>query len=141
MDMFEFTNHFYSEEFGKDDKFFEPYIEFLPQNVSKTRYSHPYSYDPFLIFFNDRAKKKANNTIYTDRLLQWDYEKHNELCEKHFGNRGERWDKRSPSDIEDFLIDYLGKNVILVANIQYVHLGSGFPLWRLDFYEAPEGEK
>ena len=112
----------------------QEYHQFLLENVRKTKISHPYGYDPFLVFFNEEAKKQAQDTIYTDRLYQWDYAKHDELCKKHFGNVSQYWDTRSPKKIEAFLSDWTGKKVVLIANIQYVNLSSGYPVWRLDFY-------
>ena len=111
------------------------YQEFLPENIVKQKHKYPYTYSPFLIFFNEKADKEGTNTIYTDRLLQWDYEKHNRLCRKHFGNEGQLWEKRDPKKIEAFLCDWIGKKIVLVVDIQYVNLSNGFPLWRFDFYE------
>lgn len=112
------------------------YQEFLPQNIAKPQASYPYTYDPFLIFFNEEAKKEATDSIYTDRLLQWDWEKHNKLCRKHFGNEGQYWSQRDPKKIEAFLCDWTGKRIVLVANIQCVNVSNGYPLWRLDFYSV-----
>lgn len=109
------------------------YHEFLFTRVKKTIHSHPYNYDPFLIYINEEAKEHTSS-IYTDRLLQWDRDKHNRLCEKHFGDKGQYWNKRDPKKIEAFLSDWYDKKVILVANIQYVNVSNGFPYWRLDFY-------
>ncbi len=122
-------------ESQKDPNIPDQYQKFLPENIVKDRYSHPYSYDPFLIYFNNKADKEVTDTIYTDRLLMWDYEKHNLLCEKHFGNKGQLWENRGYKKIESFLSDWTGKKIVLVANIQYVNLSNGYPLWRLDYYE------
>lgn len=114
------------------------YQKFLPENLKKGRYAYPYTYDPFLIFFNEKATQGATGTIYTDRLLQWDYEKHNLLCKKHFGNEGQYWHDREAKKIEAFLCDWTGKKIVLVANIQYVNMSSGYPQWRFDYYEVEE---
>ncbi len=122
----------------------DQYQKFLPENIKKGRYAYPYSYDSFLIYFNDKAKKEASSTIYTDRLLQWDYAKHNLLCKRHFGNEGQHWNDRDAKKIEQFLCDWTGKKIVLVANIQCVNKSSGYPVWRLDYYEAeklPDKEK
>lgn len=34
---------------------------------------------------------KPNNTVYSDRLYQWDYKKYNELCRKHWGENTEEY--------------------------------------------------
>ncbi len=113
----------------------EQYREFLPQNITKSKISHPYTYSPFLIFFDEKVKKEATDTIYSDRLLQWDYEKHNRLCKKHFGNDGQMWHERDSKKIAAFLSDWTNKDIVLIANIQYVNMSSGFPVWRFDFCE------
>jgi hypothetical protein len=88
-----------------------------------------------MVFFNTEAEGVATGTIYSDRLLQWDYDKHNRLCRKHFGNEGQLWADRDPKKIEAFLCDWTGKEIVLIANIQYVNISSGFPLWRFDYRE------
>ena len=112
----------------------DQYQEFLPENIKKGRHDYPYSYEPFLIYFNEKAKEPTDS-IYTDRLLQWDYAKHNLLCKKHFGDEGQRWNSRDAEKIQAFLCDWTGKKIVLVANIQYVNISNGYPVWRLDFHE------
>jgi len=46
------------------------------------------------------------------------------------------WDNRDSKNIESFLSDFFDKKVILVANIQYVNVSNGFPVWRFDFYDV-----
>jgi hypothetical protein len=113
------------------------YEEFLPHNIKKSHYAYPYNYDSFLNFFNDDAEEVATGTIYTDRLRQWDWDKHNLLCKKHFGNEGHYWQDRDPKAIEKFLCDWTEKKMVLVAVIQCVDVSNGFPHWRLDYYEIP----
>lgn len=104
----------------------------------RTKQSHPYSYDPITLYRDFDAK--PTGTIYTDRLLQWDIAKHNTLCEKHFGNRGQDWDGRSPKLIEAFLRDWCeDQGLQLCAVIEYCNVATGYPTWRLDYaqQEAP----
>ena len=134
----DFGNEFYfsidgisHKRAGVPDK----YQEFLPENITRDRMSYPYSYDPFLIYWNEETEGiECNNSIYTDRLSGWDYNKLRSLSQKHFGEQGDYWNNRSPEKIEAFLSEWTGKKVTLIANIQYVHLSNGFPLCRLDFY-------
>ena len=88
--------------FGSDEKqdiVPDAYAEFLPAMDKKTQADYPYSYDPFLIYFNENAKEEATSTIYSDRLTMWNWDKHNRLCEKHFGNKGQLWNYRDPKKI------------------------------------------
>lgn len=112
----------------------ECYQEFLPENIEKDRYTYPYTYSPFIVYLNTESEKPADNSLYTDRFLMWDWDKHNRLCKKHFGNDGQMWHDRDHEKIQAFLCDWLERDVVLVANIQYVNLSSGYPLWRLDFH-------
>ena len=108
--------------------------DYLPQpRPIRTVTAHPHSHDPFYNW--KRTDVKANGSVYTDRLLQWDWDKHNCLSEKHFGDRAQvLWGQRDPAKVEAFLRDWNEDlELVLVAIIQYVNHASGFPLWRLDY--------
>jgi hypothetical protein len=99
--------------------------------VERTKEMYPYSYDGFVIW---RTEGKANDTIYSDRLLQWDFAKHDRLCMKHFGNKGQYWSDRPPEKIEAFLRDWCDNPKLkLIFIMQYCNVSSGFPCWRFDF--------
>lgn len=101
----------------------------------RTKQTHPYSYDPITQYRNPAVE--PNGTIYTDRLLQWDFKKHDVLCEKHFGNRGQHWEGRSPKKIEAFLRDWCDDTGLhLCAVIEYCNVATGYPTWRLDYHRA-----
>lgn len=105
----------------------------------RTKLTHPYSYDPIIIWV---GAIEANNTVYTDRLYQWDHVKHDTLCQKHFGNRGQYWGSRTPTQIEAFLRDYLGHPTLALCRItEHCHQATGYPLWRFDYYleESKDG--
>lgn len=103
--------------------------------LNRTKFTHPYNYDPILQWHNRNGE--PNGTVYTDRLLQWDYAKHNDLCEKHFGNKAQYWDNRDPVKVEAFLRDYLNApDLILCAITEHCNQATGFPLWRLDYQKV-----
>lgn len=81
-------------------------------------------------------KETATDTVYSDRLYQWDYKKHNELCQKHFGNEGQSWSSRKPKLIEAFLTDYIGKKIVLCRIEQHENQSTGYPVWRFDYKAA-----
>ena len=120
----------------EDSRIPERYQEFIPGNQEKTKSEYPYSYDPYFIYFNEEAKVEPTGTIYTDRMLHQDWDKHNELCRKHFGNEGQYWHDREHKKIQAFLSDWVGKPVILIANIQYCNISNGYPHWRFDLAYA-----
>ena len=109
------------------------YFDEYGKPCKKTKMTHPYNYDAFVIW-ESVNKDKANNTIYTDNLLHWDYDKHNKLCEKHFGNKGQLWADRKPEKIEKFLRDWTeDEKLELVRVMEHCNQATGYPLWRFDF--------
>ena len=92
-----------------------------------------FSYDP--VAFDNGMK--STGSVWSDRMLQWDYNKHNELCQKHFGDKGQIWEGRSPDQIELFLRDYLEKpNLILCRVIEEVNSANGHPVWCFTYTEG-----
>ena len=75
----------------------------------------------------------GTDTIYSDRLYQWDSSKYNQLCKKHFGNEGQSFFGRETSKIQDFLSEYLGKNIEICRIEQLENQSNGYPYWRFDF--------
>ncbi len=82
-------------------KFIQPrgYVDEHGKPIRRTPHSHRYSYDGFVVCYRDG---KATGTAYSDRILHWDYEKHNRLCKKHFGDDGQYWRDRQPEKVEAF---------------------------------------
>ncbi len=101
--------------------------------VTKTKLSHPYSYDGF-VQWRGGENDEASSTIYSDRLLLWDREKYNKLSVKHFGNEGQYWDNRNPKIIEAFLQDWTDNEELkLILVMEYCNVSSGYPVWRFDY--------
>jgi len=101
--------------------------------VKRTKQTHPYSYDGF-VQWRGGKNNEATSTIYSDRLLQWDFAKHDELCQKHFGNKGQYWNNREPEKIEAFLRDWVDdQNLKLILVMEYCNVSNGYPCWRFDF--------
>lgn len=113
--------------------FYSGYEDEFGNQVKKTKQTHPYSYDGFVTYRNGR-NEDANGTVYTDRLLQWDYEKTRELMKKHFGNTSDYWNQIKPKKIESFLQERLNDPTIkLVLIMEYCNVSNGYPLWRFDY--------
>lgn len=72
-------------------------------------------------------------SAYTDRLLSWDYDKHNACTMEVWGNQAQYWDDRKPADIERFITAYYGRPCRLLGKVRYTNQSSGFPVWRLDW--------
>lgn len=113
-------------------------IDFDPNR--RTKQSHPYNYDPIVTFRSNEVK--ANGSVYTDRLLGWDYKKHNDLCQKHWCNEGQYWADRSPESIEAFLRDWMEDPELVLCEVQeHCNQSSGFPLWFFSFNSPKVGVK
>lgn len=110
------------------------YVDEHGEPVTRTKRTHPYSYDGF-VQWDNRHLVRANGTVYSDRLYQWDSKKYNKLCEKYWGNQGQYFSGRSPEKIEDFLSDYFGHLVKLAMIMEYCNQDSGYPVWRFDYQE------
>ena len=107
--------------------FFSMFADWNGDPIERTPHEFPYSYDAYVI-----SKKSDNykHCVYSDRLLQWNYDKHNELCLKHFGNEGQYWSDRSDDKIEAFLRDYLDKPELeLVGIMNGCNVSNGYPYW------------
>jgi len=87
--------------------------------------------DEIILFENDSVK--SNHTVYSDRLYQWDWEKYNSIRKKIFNDESQYFDGLNPKDIERFLIEYLGKELVLVRVQKYINKSNGFPYWRFDY--------
>ena len=55
-----------------DEVYYHDEDGFLRHFPTRTKYSHPYSYDP-IVLFNTGAKGDAS--AYSDRMVGWDYDK------------------------------------------------------------------
>lgn len=111
--------------------------------VQRTKYTHPYSYDGFVLWMSkEYSPTQAAGTVYSDRLYEWDYEKAVRLGKQH---EIKRWDNTDPKRIEAFLRDWNeNPRLRLVLVMEYCNHASGYPCWRFDFVddsalEAQEG--
>jgi hypothetical protein len=101
--------------------------------VRRTKITNPYNYDGFVVW-RGGSNSEAKDTIYSDRLYQWDYKKYNLLCLKHFGNKGQYWDDRDSKKIEAFLRDYTEcPSLRLILVMEYCNQSTGYPCWRFDY--------
>ena len=95
--------------------------------VKKPKEPGSYSYDSFVTY---QTSKDYDDAHYSDRLSQWNREKYNELCVKHFGKAGDYWGGRSPKSIEAFLREYWDSpGLELVGIMECCNKSSGYPYW------------
>lgn len=101
--------------------------------VKRTRSEYPYSYDG-LVTWRGGENKEATTTIYSDRLLQWDYEKCRAMMQKHFGKQSDYWSEYTPEQIEGFLREWCdAPELKLIFIMEYCNVSNGYPYWRFDF--------
>ena len=116
-----------------DGTYTSPAVDEFGKPVERTKEEYPYAYDGFVIW-RCGANSEAVSTVYSDRLYQLDYEKHDKFCQKHFGNKGQYWNTREPKKIQAFLLDYLDKPKLkLIFVMEYCNMSSGYPVWRFDY--------
>lgn len=102
---------------------------------ARTKTTHPYNYDPFTIWL---GPVKPDGGVYSDRLFQWDHEKHDRLCMKHFGDKGQYWDRRDTGAIQAFLRDYLDAPELVLCEVQeYCNQATGYPCWYFAYRMTP----
>lgn len=100
-----------------------------PMQAVRTKFTHPYSYDPITLF---SSTTKATDSVHTDRMDQWDHTKYQECAAKHL--KRVHFDRQTPSDVEAFLRAYMDNDkVVLTGIIEYCNQATGYPTWRLDY--------
>lgn len=105
----------------------------------RDKWSHPYNYDPYLIFGPDpKEKVEVTGSMYSDRMYQWGPAKYNAAATKVFGDQRQVFHGTSPEQFEQFLCAYLEKPVKLVRVIEHCNQATGFPLWYFDYLDLPE---
>lgn len=109
------------------------YIDLDGNPVKRTKEEYPYSYDAYVVWKKDYRKGKGN-AVYSDRLLQWDYDKYNKYSKEVWNNEGQYFNDRRPEDIEKFLSLYFGKNIKLTVIMEGCNVSNGYPYW-VFFYE------
>jgi hypothetical protein len=136
----------------KRDQVFDIFEMVLAYNSEEHKYEHikserprsqyPYSYSSHISWYSSEALTRGivredlrpDGTIYSDRLLQQDWDKHNELCMKHFGDEGQYWNMRDPKKVEAFLRDWCNDPKLHLCHIREdCNQSSGYPLWCFDF--------
>jgi hypothetical protein len=122
-----FKNTIFGREFA-----YETYVDEHGEPIKRTPESHPYNHDGYIVA-RFGPNSEVNDTIYSDRLYQWDSTKHDHLCRKHFEDVAQGWGARDPKKIEAFLRDWTEcPDLKLVFIMKYVNVSNGFPVWRFD---------
>ena len=106
--------------------------------VERSKSEYPYSYD-FFVTHRFGENSEFNSMAYSDRLLQWDWDKFNECCRKVWNNHGQLFGDRKPKQIEQFLqIYYNNPKLKLVVIMEGCNVSSGYPIWAFFFNTGEE---
>ena len=105
------------------------FVDLDGNEIKRNPFTHPYSYDEYVIWKDENFNKEKYSAVYSDRLYQYDYEKYNKCCQEVFENQGQRFDRRDPKEIEKFLSMYFDERIKLTAIMQGCNQSSGFPYW------------
>ena len=113
--------------------FYSDFLDWDGNPIAKTPHDYNYSYDAY-VTHRKYKDSVAKHTVYSDRLMQWDREKHDKLCRSNFGNQSQWWDGRSPEEVESFLRDYYDNpDLELVGIMKGCNVSNGFPYWIFKF--------
>lgn len=105
---------------------------FTGEAITKTKYTHPYSYEPFEVYSNKEVD--TDSSAYDDRMRSWDWDRFADGCNLVFGDRAQTFSTRSADKIEEFLRYYFKKpNLILTRIVEGCNVANGYPYWYFEW--------
>ncbi len=112
------------------------YLDLNGKPVKRTPWTHPYSYDEFVLYKSEDFDP-MDSMVYHDRMLQWDRDTFGKAVSKVWPEApgSQMFSGKSPVDINKFLNLYFGKEVKLTAVLQGCNLSNGFPYWVFAYKE------
>ena len=123
-----------------DEVYYHDEDGFLRHFPTRTKYSHPYSYDP-IVLFNTGAKGDAS--AYSDRMVGWDYDKFYACLGKINNGQGElgfRWGDRNL--VTALMRDYNDDPVLEVTRVvEMCNASTGYPVWLVVYKKGPGLQK
>ena len=97
--------------------------------VKRPKHIYKYSYDPYCVYKSNNWSIKDTGD-YSDRLMQWDYDKFTNCMKEVWGERcGQHFDNKEPKDIEKFLSLYHNKNIEITGIEKACNVSNGYPYW------------
>lgn len=101
-------------------------------NPPRTKHEWPYAYDPFTVW--GAQGQGANDSVYTDRLYQWDYEKTDRIGKEIFGTGVMGWfgQNMDPERVQTFLRRWHDDDTIILTRVvEFCNASNGYPTWLL----------
>lgn len=113
---------------------------FLRHFPARTKYSHPYNYDPIVLI---DSKAEGDESAYSDRMVGWNYDKFYACLHKINDGKGEmafRWgDRRLVTALMRDYNDDPGLQVTRV--VEMCNASTGYPVWLVVYKKGPEVKK
>ena len=69
------------------------------------------------------------DSMYADRMRQWDYKKYDDAKMKVFGKPSDYLDEYRMDKLEEFISEYLKEKVILCSFVRTLNRSSGYPVY------------
>lgn len=107
---------------------------------SRTKQSHPYSYDAFYIWGGDEARRLNASCDYTDRYWQQNYDRMQSIMKEMRC----RFDEMGPKQLQKFVDKWHGAGKFkAVALGECCNFSSGYPIWMIFMVrvEPKKGER
>lgn len=126
-----YGNYYYDFDLSPQPKGLD-YTKFVGLDgkpISCTPQTHPYSFDPYVIY-KDNKWSINDEAVYSDRMMQWDYNKFNDCAKEVWNDHRQLFDSASPEELEKFLQLYFGSGFIeLTAILKGCNQSNGYPYW------------
>jgi len=122
-----------------DEVYYHDEDGFICHIPPRTEFSHPYSFDPIVLFYTGKEHQRAD---YSDRLQQWDYDKFKKCMEEAGNVSGElhfRWGNRDQVT-KLMRLYYDDPKLEVVKVVKQCNANSGYPLWII-YYNPGAKEK
>lgn len=102
-------------------------------NPIRTIYTHPYSYDPILVYKDENFK--PGQSFYSDRMSLWDSEKLSALKEKMNLN-DYCWRSPNLNELNLFISEFFNKPLKITRIVEMCNVSNGYPYWLIGYEEV-----
>src|SRR6478609_7403466 len=103
----------------------------------RTKFSHPYSYDP-IRHFHKWVGGEAENA-YDDRMRQWNYRKWDDAFKAVHTEMGNSFRLSNPKTAEKILrLYYESPTLVLIDLIEWCNVATGYPCFSFGFLREPD---
>lgn len=108
-------------------------------NIIRSIINKSYDYS-----YNSHLNIKPKGSAYSDRMMEWDFDKFQKSLIKIFGNKSQLFYKshKSPDKVELFLREYFDDDSILLLEVKHsINQYTGYPVWCFIYYKKSNTNK